>query len=377
MFMRLCPAAQRNASPHLWSTDRAVSKNAGSALRLKRIPPPGGAFVSPDGWIVDRATCRASRNGGCFQRMHAHSWNPYEDGVRHHACVISLATQWGDATYHFPMEALVGLAAVPASLLKRCAVHVTRRRPYVEAWLAAITGRPPMVIDGAIAAADLYLPELGHCGRAQRAHVEWLRLHVTSFVERNRSYARPKGTLLLVERTAIVAQHRKPDGVHALEVRKTLSSPQQLAKKRIIANFEDGVVRPAAQFALAHGLELVNHKDSSLPPLWDQLERFANARVVLAPLGAAEVMMLAAKAGTCLVELQEAEWQPSAIQRDGHGGTHQPSAQQPTLVRNDSTYKHLADMLGQRYVRVLTKHWVADPDAVSAGLAQCHLLGNL
>ena len=156
---------------------------------------------------------------------------------------------------------------------------------------------------------------------------------------------------------------------------KRLSSPQQLAKKRILSNFESGVRAPAAAYATSHKLRLIVHSDAALPPLRQQLDRFARARVIVAPLGAGTVNVLASTAGACLVELQEDQWQPDAIVRHWAALNEQPQRSSPhassSVPHSDATYERLAAMLGLQYVRVRTHNWVADPKAVSTGLAQC------
>ena len=168
---------------------------------------------------------------------------------------------------------------------------------------------------------------------------------------------------------------------------KTLTSAPQLAKRRLLRNFDDGLRGPAAAYARAHGLRLVVHSDSALPPLWEQLRRFASARVVVAPLGAAQVGMLAAPAGTCLVEVQEATWDPTAILHptksaatsrgvaasSSRGAAPRAPHGPLALGHNDSTYQELTRLLGQRYVRVPSVQWRVAPAAVDAGLARCAL----
>lgn len=363
-------AIPRASAPFIW----ADSPGQTSVVRQFR-----DVWVNADGWVVDRTSCRALRNGGCYQRARANEWRPPDAAAAHlpvRPCVITLATVWGDAYYHFPMDALVGLAALDTRegrlLLSRCSLHVTRRKPYVEAWVNAVlatTSRLVSLVDGTVSAAVLHVPQLGRCHRPHAGHVSWLRERVATFVAANGSRAAAREEiLLLVERTAIVYSQGRVGG----ERSKMLQSAAQLAKRRVLANFDEAVRAPASRYAHKHGLKLVVHSDASLPPLWEQLRRFASARVVVAPLGAAELGLLAARAGTCLVELQEGQWDPEVIKKRPAAarGVNESHVLQP---HDDTTYQYLARMLGQQYVRVSTHNWVADTDAVHAGLGRCHV----
>ena len=290
-------------------------------------------------------------------------WAAPLSGFTRHRCAITLATHFGDGIYHFPIEALNGLFAMEstrspgaddASPLERCAVHVTRRTGYVTSWLAAVSGgriAGSRVVDGAIEARELWAPELGRCSRPSGAYLGWLRSRVGRFLA-NASLP-PPDSLVLVERTAVVFSKGRVMGLK----NKTLSAPVQLAKRRLLRNFDEAVRRPAEAHARAHGLSLAVHSDAALPPLWEQQRRFARARIVLAPMGAAEVLMLAAPRGACVVELQETTM---VSLRSGVARAH-----------SDRTYARLASSLGLQYELVRTTNYTASASAVTTALGRC------
>ena len=86
------------------------------------------------------------------------------------------------------------------------------------------------------------------------------------------------------------------------------------------------------------------------------LRLFSTARVILAPMGAAEVLALAAPTGSCLVELQESTWRARTGQ---------------LLPRSDDTYARLARAMAIQYVRVKTINLQVNASQVAAGLACC------
>ena len=55
-------------------------------------------------------------------------------------------------------------------------------------------------------------------------------------------------------------------------------------------------------FANEQRLEFVLHDDSSLPSIAEQLQRFANASIIIGPHGAGMVNIIASKRRTCLIE---------------------------------------------------------------------------
>lgn len=55
-------------------------------------------------------------------------------------------------------------------------------------------------------------------------------------------------------------------------------------------------------FARKHGFHFVLHDDASLPSLKSQLQRFANASIVIGPHGAGFLQLIATSKKTCVVE---------------------------------------------------------------------------
>ena len=108
---------------------------------------------------------------------------------------------------------------------------------------------------------------------------------------------------------------------------------------------------PAEAYARARRLRLRTHDDASLPPLWMQLRTFAAARVIVAPIGAAEINMVASARGACVVELV---------------------GPQPVGVGPDDTYASLAAMLGHVHKRVaLPTSTSVDKAALADALGSC------
>jgi hypothetical protein len=89
---------------------------------------------------------------------------------------------------------------------------------------------------------------------------------------------------------------RGPPSVSSHRGLPSVSSPGSRAWDRGRATRGDAVLNLARRHAAENNLELVIHSDDALPPLWHQLRAFSSASIVVAPMGAAQVMgMLALK----------------------------------------------------------------------------------
>jgi len=261
------------------------------------------AWVDAEGFVLLHGSCKAFRNGGCYRRGRD-PMMPIAPGVRWFENVFSIATHWGEGHYHFPFESLVGLMSITinsslgacieegrreafnqaeAAKLKAkasgethgCKVHVTRKDAFVLDWLKLIGGIPrQQVTFGQVGAKHLWAPLLGRCRKPWPEHVLWLQRSVLK--------ALSNGT---AAPASVIAVRRN--------------------SKRALGRFSDTVLPTATQFAKSNGLALHVHDDAQLPSIWAQLHAFSGARVVVAPLGAAQVNLLASPPGSCLVEVQQ------------------------------------------------------------------------
>ena len=285
--------------------------------------------------IVERSGCRAFRNGGCAKHMYQ-QWAQPSTAIAH-ARVVTLATHFGDGHYHFPMEALTALASSSTDLVSAGTVlHVTQKTEFVLQWLALAGLSNRTVVDGHIFAESLWVPRPGKCSDPSGLQVQWLRGMVLGQLGRRDPL--PWGNSLVLVRRANFSQ--------------TASNN----KRRVLARFDDTVQAPAEAHAQTHGLRFTLFDDASLPPLKEQQRIFTRAAVVVAPLGAGELGLIAAPSGTCLVELAD----PTRV--DKYGNVH------PHV---DATYARLAELLGHRYERVPTPGLVADPAAVRSAMQRC------
>jgi hypothetical protein len=198
------------------------------------------------------------------------------------------------------------------------------------------------VVDGDIFAASLRVPRPGRCSDPSKQQVRWLRNLV--LMQLGKRDPLPKGDSLVLIRRANFSQ--------------TASNN----KRRVIASFETTVQAPAEAYARAHALRFALFDDAALPPLREQLALFTRAAIVVAPLGAGELGMVASPSGACLVELAD----PTRV--DKFGGVH------PHL---DATYARLASLLGHKYEHVPTPGLVADSAAVRSAMQRCSASAKL
>ena len=220
--------------------------------------------VSYDGWIVHRRHCYAVINGGC---KNVNSWSPPSNPIMKYDRVISIAMMYGEQIWHFLMESFVGLAYVTTSDKRECYIHVTSKTKWAKSWLGMIGIPSDRIIEGTIAANTLIVPQMGRCGAPSRGHLNWLRTIIPSRIPPN------PNSIILIKRT----------------------------HKRVMQNF-DAIQKIVENFANELKLEFVLHDDSSLPSIPGQLQRFANASIVIGPHGAGMVNIVASKRRTCLIE---------------------------------------------------------------------------
>ena len=358
---------------------RFVWSDGNSSLRTQRQK-----WVSADGIIVG-ADCRAELNGGCYTKVRRtwtprsnvdlRTWTPSHPLRRSVPLAVTIAMQWGYGMFHFPMEAMVALAAVEPPLLRDAALHVARRSEFVRQWLEVAA---PLVNWSHVVEGDIYARTL-HVASRDAARSRARRRSVSSAGPcsprcdgrrptrgschnapaawahgggRPRA-ARPLGAAIAGLGGAVVAP--------ALVVvkRSNFSQNEHLNQHRSIRDFDDAVVRPSAEFAAAHGLRLELHNDAALPPVIDQLRLFSRAAIVVAPLGAGEVNLIATPAGACVVELVD----PCLFEATRGGCDGKPHV--------DPTYQRICGILGIRHTVVPTPGLVADAAKVRAALRDC------
>lgn len=223
-------------------------------------------IVSSDGWIANQNICLSVRNGGCSNSSPA-SWTLRNIPMMHYNNVISIATYWGYSTWHFVMEAFVGLAHITKLDLQSHFIHVNAKNSWILDWLSLIGIPKSRIISGTISARRMLVPEIGRCGTPSLAHLQWLKTQIPVKIPIH------PNDIVLIKRT----------------------------KYRVMQNFH--LVQELVEtFARKHGFHFVLHDDASLPSLKSQLQRFANASIVIGPHGAGFLQLIATSKKTCVVE---------------------------------------------------------------------------
>lgn len=223
-------------------------------------------IVSPIGWIVNQNICLSVMNGGCYNSS-PKSWTIPNKPIMHYSNVISIATYWGSAIWHFVMESLVGLAHISKLDLHSHFIHVSKKNRWTLDWLSLIGIKKSSIISGTISARRIVVPELGRCGTPSLAHLQWLKTHIPVKIPNH------PNDIVLIKRT----------------------------KNRAMQNFHL-VQKLVETFARKHGFHFVLHDDASLPSLKSQLQRFANAAIVLGPHGAGFSHLIATSKKACVIE---------------------------------------------------------------------------
>ncbi|CAC5403865.1 unnamed protein product [Mytilus coruscus] len=222
-----------------------------------------------NGWIIHKTKQLAVRNGGCLSENKLQMHNVT---VTRYKRVVSIAVFWGEGAWHFPMEALVGLAYVTDTEQWSSFIHVTQKNKLVLQWLKLVGINEKRVIHGTILADYLIVPETGKCGSPSQDHIQWLYKKV------NISVPFKRNTVLLIKRN----------------------------KSRVMPHFAK-IQRFVEKFAKEANINFLLHDDNFLPSLHDQLQRFANASIVIGPHGGGMVNLIAAPKGTCVIEFSPME----------------------------------------------------------------------
>ena len=200
-----------------------------------------------------------------------------------HAKVITLACHWGDQTWHFPMEALVGLYSIPPELLhdQRVLIHITAINEFSKAWLAMLNISPDRLIERTIHAEELIVPLLGGCGSPHLFQIKALQSTIQSHLKLQsplptlNQNQTPK-LIILIERT------KRRQLQNALQLRKVITA-----------------------YATRNYSTIHLHNDANLPPLAEQLQLFAKADIVIGPHGGTSILASAMQEGKVWLEIME------------------------------------------------------------------------
>ena len=223
-------------------------------------------IVSSDGWIANQNICLSVRNGGCYNSSPT-SWTIPNIPIMHYNNVISIATYWGYGIWHFVMEAFVGLAHISKLDLQSHFIHVNAKNSWTLDWLSLIGITKSRIISGTISARRMVVPEIGRCGTPSLAHLQWLKTQIPVKIPIH------PNDIVLIKRT----------------------------KYRVMQDFH--LVQELVEtFARKHGFHFVLHDDASLPSLKSQLQRFANASIVIGPHGAGFLHLIATSKKACVIE---------------------------------------------------------------------------
>lgn len=204
-----------------------------------------------------------------------------------HAKVITLACRWGCGTWHFPMEALVGLYSIPPELLhdERVLIHITAITEYSKAWLAMLNIAPDRLIEGTIHAEELIVPLLGGCGSPHLFQIKALQSTIQSHLKlqsplptlnQNQNLNQNPKLIILIERT----KHRPLR--NALQLRQAITAYATRSNSRVHL-----------------------HTDANLPRLAEQLQLFAKADIVIGPHGGTSILAPAMQEGKVWLEIME------------------------------------------------------------------------
>lgn len=252
------------------------------------------AIVSSNGYIYERGESggwewvRHTGACGCEPAAQDRTITKKQAELQNsHAKVITLTCRWGDQTWHFPMEALVGLYSISNELLndERVLIHITTINEYSKAWLAMLNIAPDRIIEGTIHAEELIVPLLGGCGSPHifqikaiqstiQSHLKLQSPKTTLIQKQNQNFGQK--LIILIERT----KHRP--------LRNNLQLRQAITA-----------------YATQNNYKIHLHTDAHLPPLAEQLQLFAKADIVIGPHGGTSVLVPAMQEGKVWLEIME------------------------------------------------------------------------
>lgn len=281
--LKSLPSEFISALGHAWYNETALDELIlEEPLRRKPLVLHGEWHATNEGYVANPRNCSVFRQGGCTARggngfLALSSDNP---DVQRFDTVLTIAAHWTYGFWHFPMEAVAGLA--DADIERRMAedkqlvIHVSQRSEYARQWLEIVGVRNwTRVVTGYVAAQrQLVVPRMSRCGMPYLHNLRWLRTRVHDALPGWES-STERQYFLLVRRS-----HRG------------LLDYQQVA----------AICREYAEIL---GLHFYEHDDRDLPPLRAQLAAFANAAVIVAPHGAALTLAVASPARTCMIDHRE------------------------------------------------------------------------
>ena len=246
-------------------------------------------IVTSDGDFYERGETKGrylSSTGACHRANNTRPQCSTEiKNIKTYNRIITLACYWGDQTWHFPMESLVGLFSVPREIIEDNSVkiHITRITNYTTQWLSLMNIPQSRVIDGNIEADIVYSPLLGGCGEPYVFQIRLLRETLAQRLVRTRT------------------KHTDPE---ISKAQKRLIVYVKRTKARGIVNDSqlEGLVR---LYAAQRHYRIHIHNDTNLPPLAEQMEIFSQADIVISPHGGTSVLTPVMKSGSSYIELME------------------------------------------------------------------------
>jgi hypothetical protein len=258
--------------------------NIAETNRPRRMAIFHNVVTNNYGLIADPKDCRFVRNAGCWYMKHTRIYAMAGDGVSHDV-VISL-TAGASGTWHFPMECFVALAGVDEDILRNAVIHVPSKSSFIMGWLQLLNISNSHVTDAPVVRAKtLYVPEMGRCGETFPTQIQWMRGIVGLPLDRQ------------TVNTAIPP-------VSSSNVNSSIQLSILLIQRtgsRLIRNPQE-VEHHVKAFASKNVMNFINHHDQHLPPLREQIHRFSQANIIVAPHGAALLFSTFAPPNACIIE---------------------------------------------------------------------------
>jgi len=183
--------------------------------------------------------------------------------------IISIAGYWTRGVWHFPMEALVGLRLIKQ--LDNGYLHIAEKNKLCLEWLKLYNSNitHDKILDGTVFAKELWLPELGQCGKPYFEQIIWLK----ETINRAITPQNENNLFILIKRN----------------------------KKRIVKN-HDIIEQICKNYCEKNNLVFYLHDDLFLPPLKTQLEIFNKAKIIIGPHGGGGVNLISTKEKTYFIE---------------------------------------------------------------------------
>ena len=243
--------------------------------QLARVAYFTNVWLNSEGWIVLSTTHQAARNGGCATNT---NWQR-PTLVKKYSKVISITAMWGSATWHFPMEAFVGLFAVQSVPAfsdwvtnPDVFVHVSKPNSWTLKWLSLLHIPHERIISGEIMAQTALVPEMGRCGTPSLTQILLMRR--------------------LLQNTTTVSAYNK----HAADVIIIRRHGEREIRNH--KKLETAVKNWAARYALSVAIHDPGAKDS----LQKQIHTFSHAKYIIGPHGAGLLFQLTAPPGAVVME---------------------------------------------------------------------------